>query len=175
MSTRGELANWKEAVVQNLESLNPDSVSFIRAHRVRIGFWKQGTHTSAIWAPGNWILFNPQYFSIHTETNDARLQSVLVHEVCHLKQGFFTALSVYGELEAWQLGFQVYRHLTGLAYHPALVELMSLPLSWDRQVLGRAQALMQGYAGKKYRADLLPLYPIGREIQYRLGFLKNNG
>ena len=165
---------WKEAVLTNLELLDPVSAGFIQTRRVWLAFWKQGSHISAFWAPGNRIYLNARYFSIQTDPEDARLQSVLIHEVCHLKQGFFKALSVYGELEAWQLGFRIYRQLSGLAYHPALVELMSLPVSRDRQVLRRAQILMQGYAGKEYRADLLPLVPIGQEIQYRLGISPKN-
>jgi len=35
-------------------------------------------------------------------------------------------------------------------------------------VLKQAQGLMQDFAGKGYRSDLLPLYPIGKEIRYRL-------
>jgi hypothetical protein len=45
---------------------------------------------------------------------------------------------------------------------------MSLPLGWDRAVLRRAVDLMQAYAGKGYRADLLPYYPLGKELAYRL-------
>jgi len=33
-------------------------------------------------------------------------------------------------------------------------------------MLKKAANLMQDYAGKGYRVDLLPLYPLGREIQY---------
>ena len=172
MKTRLEPKVWLESVLQNLESLDAESAAFIRTSRVRIGFYKQGPHTSAIWVPGKRIYLNPLYFSIQTEPRDARLQSVLIHEVRHLKQGFLTALSVYGELEAWQLGFRVYRQLTGLPYASNLLEFMSLPLSWDREVLRRAQVLMQVYAGKKYRADLLPLFPLGMELKFRLGKLK---
>jgi hypothetical protein len=46
--------------------------------------------------------------------------------------------------------------------------MLSLPLTYDRDVLRRARNLMQAYAGKGYRADLLPLYPLGKEIRYRL-------
>ena len=45
---------------------------------------------------------------------------------------------------------------------------MTLPLGWDRAVLRRAVQLMQAYAGKGYRADLLPYYPLGKEVAYRL-------
>jgi hypothetical protein len=164
------LIAWKQAVVQNLASVDADMANFIRDRRVSIGFWKCGAHVGAFWLPGNRIFLNLRHFSLQTDPKAARIQSILVHEIRHLQQGFFTALSVYGELEAWQLGFRVYHELTGEPYHPNLVELMSLPLGWDRVVLRRAQALMQVYASKAYRSDLLPLYPWGREIKYRLGF-----
>ena len=45
---------------------------------------------------------------------------------------------------------------------------MTLPLEYDRDVLKKAATLMQAYAGKGYRIDLLPLYPLGRELKYRL-------
>ena len=174
MTARRELFDWKEAVLHSLKSIDPDSTSFILARNVHIGFLKLGAHVSAVWMPGKKIFFNSKYFSVQTNPNDAHLQSVLIHEVCHLKQGLVTALSVYGELEAWQLGFRVYRQLTGLPYQPALVELMELSLSLNRITLRQAQALMQAYAGKEYRADLLPLYPIGGEIRYWFGLLRNN-
>jgi hypothetical protein len=43
---------------------------------------------------------------------------------------------------------------------------MTLPLEYDREVLRKAATLMQQYAGKGYRVDLLPLFPAGREIKY---------
>ena len=49
---------------------------------------------------------------------------------------------------------------------PALEELLTLPLDWDRANLRRARDLMQAYAGKGYRVDLLPLYPMQNEINY---------
>jgi hypothetical protein len=52
--------------------------------------------------------------------------------------------------------------------NPAIEELMSLPLGWNRSVLRRAVQLMQDYATKGDRADFLPLYPLGKEIAYQL-------
>ena len=94
--------------------------------------------------------------------------TLLIHEVKHLQQGLFRALSVYGELEAWQLQFRLYHQLTGKPMHPAIAEMISLPLEYDRTVLCRARDLMQAYAGKGYRSDLLPLFPWGKEIKYWL-------
>jgi hypothetical protein len=94
--------------------------------------------------------------------------TLLIHEVKHLQQGLFLAFSVYGELEAWQLQFRLYHQTTGKPMHPAIAEMLSLPLSYDRAILRRARDLMQAYAGKGYRADLLPLFPLGKEIKYWL-------
>jgi hypothetical protein len=43
---------------------------------------------------------------------------------------------------------------------------MTLPLAYGRDALKKAAKLMQDYAGKGYRIDLLPLFPLGREIRY---------
>lgn len=169
MSVNRQTLDWLAAALDHLAGLDASAAEYIRAHRVSIRLRKQGAHVSAIWTPGNRIYLNALYFSVQTDPGDALVQSILIHEIRHLQQGFFTALSVYGELDAWQLGFRVFKELTGLPYHPNLVELMSLPLGWDREVLRRAQVLMQVYASRRYRSDLLPLYPLGMEIRYRLG------
>jgi hypothetical protein len=111
---------------------------------------------------------NSQYYSYDTPLDDLRIQTLIIHEVRHLQQGIATALSVYGELDAWQLEFRVYHRLKGKYPHPAIAELMTLPLELDRDLLKKAATLMQAYAGKGYRVDLLPLFPIGREIRYRI-------
>jgi hypothetical protein len=169
MSADQKTIDWTHAVVQNLGRLDAQAAKFIHDQRVSIGFWKQGAHVGAFWTPGKRIYLNPIHYSLQSDPDDPLVQSILIHEVRHLQQGFFTALSIYGELEAWQLQFRVYRELTGLPYDPKLAELMSLPLGWDRPGLRRAQALMQAYAGKNYRADLLPLVPLVRNINQHKG------
>jgi hypothetical protein len=75
-------------------------------------------------------------------------------------------------LDGWQVQFSFLKSLTG-RYHsnPKLdrivAELMSLPLG-DRTALQCARKLMQDFAGRKYRIDLLPLYPLGRKIWFWL-------
>ncbi|HET8685247.1 MAG TPA: hypothetical protein VFM18_01130, partial [Methanosarcina sp.] len=68
--------------------------------------------------------------------------------------------------EAWQLEFRIYHRIMETYPHPVIAELMTLPLEYDRDVLKRAVSLMQTYAGKGYRADLLPFFPAGREVKY---------
>lgn len=164
-------AAWSQNLLLALEGFGEEgrvAASYLRTHKTYIGFWKARKHVGAFWTPLRTIHLNTVYFSLQTNPADPRTLTLLIHEVRHLQQGLVTALSVYGELEAWQLQFRLYHQKTKAKTHPVIEKLLSLPLSWDRDVLKQAQVLMQDFAGKGYRADLLPLYPIGKEIRYRL-------
>ena len=164
-------STWLNSLFENLENFEEEGracVAYLRAHRTKIGFKKNRPSTGAWWTVFRNIYLNSLYYSYEKSLSDTRVFTLIIHEVRHLQQGFFTALSVYGELDAWQLEWSIYYRLQGRYPHPAIEELMSLPLSWDRDGLRRAVGLMQGYAGKGYRADLLPYYPLGKEIAYRI-------
>ena len=160
---------WKEKLLEALTRLGEpghDAAEFLRAHKTFIGFWKVRKNVGAFWTVLRTIHLNSVYYSRNTDVNDIGMLTLLIHEVKHLQQGFFLALSIYGELEAWQLQFRLYHELTDLPMHPAIAELLSLPLKYDRDVMKQAVTLMQAYAGKGYRADLMPYYPLGRELKY---------
>lgn len=162
---------WKKDLLQSLAQLGEagrDAARYLRDHKTYIGFRRVRKNVGAFWTILGTIHLNTVYYSLATNPADPRVLTLLIHEVKHLQQGMLTALSVYGELEAWQLQFRLYHQLTDVKMHNAIEEMLSLPLNWDRAALGRARALMQEYAGKGYRADLLPLYPLGREIRFRL-------
>jgi hypothetical protein len=164
-------STWLNSFFENLETFEDEGracVAYLRAHRTKIGFKKNRPSTGAWWTVFRNIYLNSLYYSYEKSLSETRVFTLIIHEVRHLQQGFFTALSVYGELDAWQLEWSIYYRLHGRYPHPAIEELMSLPLSWDREVLRRAVGLMQGYAGKGYRVDLLPYYPLGKEIAYRI-------
>ena len=144
------------------------AVEFLQGRRTKIGFKRVRPNVGAFWTVFGNIHLNSHYFSYETPLDDLRIKTLVVHEVRHLQQGFLTALSVYGELDAWQYEFRIYHRVKGRYPHPAIAELMSLPLEYNRDVLKKAASLMQDYAGKGYRIDLLPLYPLGREIKYWL-------
>lgn len=144
------------------------AVEFLQARGAKVGFKLVRPNVGAFWTVFGNIHLNSHYYSYETPLDDLRIKTLIIHEARHLRQGFFTALSVYGELDAWQLEFSVYYRVRGSYPHPAIAELMSLPLEYNRDVLKRAAKLMQDYAGKGYRIDLLPLYPLGREIRYWL-------
>lgn len=160
---------WLEKLLGAVADLGEEgraAVDFLRSRRTKVGFKKTRSSVSAFWTlPGN-IHLNSHYYTYDTPLDDLRIKTLIIHEVRHLQQGVFTALSVYGELDAWQIEFGVYHRMRGNYPHPAVAELMSLPLVYDRNILRRAAGLMQDYAGQGYRVDLLPLYPWGRELRY---------
>lgn len=162
---------WAHQLLDSLEHAGDagcDAAKYLRDHRTYIGFRRVRKNVGAFWTILKTIHLNTIHFTLESNPADPRVLTLMIHEVKHLQQGIVVALSVYGELEAWQLQFRLYHQMTNVKMHNAIEELMSLPLGWDRAVLQRARELMQDYAGKGYRADLLPLYPLGMELRYRL-------
>ena len=160
---------WLENLFSAVADLGEEgrvAVDFLRSRGTKVGFKKARQNVGAFWTVFGNIHLNSHYYGYNTPLDDLRVKTLIIHEVCHLQQGLFTALSVFGELDAWQLEFGVYHRAKGHYPHPAIAELMSLPLEYDRKLLRKAAKLMQDYAGKGYRIDLLPLYPLGREIKY---------
>ncbi len=169
--TAAEHSGWVNELVSGLDNFGPEgaaAAAYLRGHRTRVSV--HGQPTGARWTADRRIEIHPRYASLSPD--DPYAVSLVIHEVRHLQQGVLTALSVFGELEAWQLQFRFLKLVTGQYHSDAdksaiLEDLMSQPLGWDRAVLGRIPGLMQAYAGKGYRIDLLPLYPLHREMLYR--------
>ncbi len=162
---------WLAGLLRNLENSGDEAAAaaeYIRQHRVRISVHDQPT--GARWTIGRRIEINPRYARLSPDEPYAL--SLVIHEVLHLEQGILTALSVYGELQAWKLQFGYLKRALGAyqsdaAREPIIAELMQLSPERDRAVLQRARKLMRTYAGPKYRVDLLPLYPLPAEVQYQ--------
>ena len=160
---------WKENLLDAVTQLGEEgrtAVEFLRTRQTRIGFKQVRPNVGAFWTVFGNIHLNSRYYTYETPFDDLRIKTLIIHEARHLQQGLIVALSVYGELDAWQLEFGIYHRIKGKYPHPAIAELMALPLGYDRTVLKEAARLMQAYAGKGYRADLLPLFPLPREIRY---------
>ena len=160
---------WKKTILSKLAEkgdLGKESAEYIRTNNVRMHFKKYSKSTGARWFLFRQISLNKLYYSPEGDVNDPRILSLLVHEVHHLKQGVITALSVYGELDAWQVEFRFYKEIRPERLHPALEELLSLPLNFDRDNLHRAAKLMQDYSGKGYHINWLPIYPLHKEVGY---------
>ncbi len=166
-------AVWQQTMLERLAQAGQAgqaAADYLRLHKTRIGFRRARLNVGAFWTLAGSIHLNSRRYTTANSLDDPYVLCLVLHEARHLQQGFFTALSVYGELEAWQLHFTVYHSLVSGGIHPAISELLAMPLSLDRTALSRARVLMQKYAGKRYRVDLLPLYPLGKELAYRLGF-----
>ena len=162
---------WKKDVLSKLAAIGgvgKETVDYIHQHGVRISFSKYSESTGASWHLFKKISLNTRYYSYNTNLNDPKFLSLFVHEVHHLKQGVVTALSVYGELDAWQVEYRFYKEIHPAKLHPALEEMLTLPLNWDRDNLHHAAKLMQDYAGKGYHINWLPIYPIQKEIVHWL-------
>jgi hypothetical protein len=162
---------WKENLLEAVTALGEEgrlAVEFLRTRRTKIGFRRARRNIGAFWTVFGNIRLNSQYYTYETPLDDLRIKTLIIHEARHLQQGIITALSVYGELDAWQLEFGIYYRIKGEYPHPAIAELMNLPLQYDRAALKKAAQLMQTYAGKGYRVDLLPLFPLNKEIKYQM-------
>jgi hypothetical protein len=169
---------WVQSLLDALDASGAEGGSaagYLRTRRTRLNFQRVRPQVGAFWTPWKSIGINLIHFTNATPLDNPGLLTLIIHEVRHLQQGMLTALSVYGELDAWQLQYREYERMTHKLSHPVLVELLSLPLNWDRSVLSRARELMQAYAGKGYRVDLLPLYPLPREIAYLLSRRQPSG
>lgn len=166
---------WKKAVLFKLAEsgdLGRESAKYILQHNVKMKFKKYSKSTGARWFFFQQISLNRRHYSPDTKVDNPKVLSLLVHEVHHLKQGALTALSVYGELDAWQVEARFYKEIHPVKLHPALEEMLTLPLNSDRDNLRHAAKLMQDYAGKGYHISWLPLYPIHRETAYWLGKIR---
>lgn len=144
------------------------AVRFVKENQVRVGLRRARRSVGAFWWWGKSFYLNKVHYTEESALENPRAWTLFVHEVRHLQQGALTAISIYGELDAWQLEFQLYKKLTGRTLTPNLEELLNLPLSSDRTVLKRARALMTKHAGYWYGAWILPLYPIHKEVAYWL-------
>jgi hypothetical protein len=163
---------WVTALLKELRQSGPtgrESEQYLRARKIRIGVRSQSS--GARWRLGRRIDLSPRY--LDGSPGSPYTMSLVVHEIQHLRQGPLTALSVYGELAAWQAQFKFLLEIaggyTGVPGQVTVIrELLQLPLGWDRSALQTARGLMRQYAGRFYRVDLLPLYPLHHEFMHCL-------
>ncbi len=172
--TSSDYSIWTGGLVASLERFGPEAAAalrYIRQHGTRLSVHDQPT--GARWTVDRRIEIHPRFAELAPD--DPYAVSLIIHEVRHLQQGILTALSVYGELEAWQLQFGFLRSRTG-RYHAdaqrtALLErLMLLRLGWDRETLQRPRS-HAGLCGQAVTRGSAPLYPLPAEIVY-LAFRK---
>ena len=162
-------AEWQEQFLETVSSCSSEgkeAVEYIRAHKTDVNIKRARKSVGAFWTLARAAYLNSVHFSRETSLENPNAWAILIHEVRHLQQGWLTALSIYGELDAWQYQFRLLKKLTGKQLAPLLEEILSIPLNMERDNLQHARQLMNQYAGKSYGANLLPLYPIHKEIKY---------
>ena len=98
-----------------------EAVNYIINHQVHLKFDQQmPPGTGAYWeSDGKTLDFGKT-------NNNAFLLSLIVHETIHLGQGPLGAITVSGELEAWQVQMRVYYILTRGKYPYARVDVQKL-------------------------------------------------
>ena len=162
-------SEWTEKYFEKVaqsSSEGREAVDYVRTRKIKVGMRRARKSVGAFWTlEGNFFL-NSIHHTQESILENPRAWTLFVHEVRHLQQGMLTALSIYGELDAWQVEFNLYKRLTGKTLHASLEELLSLPLNMDRDTLQRAREIMIQYAGKSYGANWLPLYPIHKELKF---------
>jgi hypothetical protein len=161
---------WKGAVLASLMKGGPamqHAADYILANDVQIRF--RNLREGAMWWIGGNMYLNADRYSLQTRPDHPGMLALVVHEAKHLEQGPLVALSVYGELEAWQIEYQVFRELIGTppgTYEKRMAwdALSQIPLSYSRDDLDRARELIQFIGGASYPIDKLPLRPLGAEL-----------
>jgi hypothetical protein len=169
-------SEWRKQfleIVHNSSTEGQEAVDYIRAHKTYIGIRRARKSVGAFWTLNRAAFLNSAHFSRETSLTNPNAWAVLIHEIRHLQQGWLTALSIYGELDAWQYQFRLLKKLTRNQVAPVLEEILDLQLNMERKNLQYARQLMTQYAGKNYGANWLPLYPIHQEIRYWFTGKKN--
>jgi hypothetical protein len=169
-------SEWRERFLEAVSSCSnegKEAVEYIRAHRIYINIRRARKSVGAFWTLARTAHLNSAHYSRESALVNPSAWVLLIHEVRHLQQGWLTAISIYGELDAWQYQFRVQKKITGQQFDSTLEKILSLPLNMDRENLQYARQLMTQYAGKSYGANWLPLYPIHKEVRFWLTGRKN--
>lgn len=150
-----------------------EAVEYVRTHHTKVDIKRARKSVGAFWTVSKRVYLNSIHYTPESIMDNPRAWTIFVHEVRHLQQGPITATSIYGELDAWQYEFRLYKKITGKELNPILEEMLTMPINFDRANLRRARTLMTMHAGKRYGAWVLPLYPITKEIKYWFTGMQN--
>jgi len=160
---------WLEKYFEKVALSSPEgrgAVEYVRARKTHVGIKKARKNVAAFVSIFRRFYLNSVHFTEESSLENPRAWVLFIHETLHLKQGIITTMSIYGELQAWQLENRVYKQITGKTLRPIIEELLTLPFNMNRDNLRRARDIMTEYAGKGYGANFLPLYPIHKEILF---------
>ena len=164
--TSPDLANvesaWRDAVLENLargKTICQRAARYIVENEIEIGFSRQ--KTGARWTLNRRIELNSASFSkrMGTSPTNSTLLGFIVHEAIHLEQGAALALSVKGELDAWQAQREACRELGAPIRKDVHWQALAVLTDNTSQDLGQARREMLRREGYRYLVWLLPLRP----------------
>lgn len=160
---------WQELYFQKVAESSEEgaeAVRYVREKKIRVGMRRARKSVGAFWKWERAFYLNKVHYTMESALENPRALTLFVHEVRHLQQGIPIAMSVYGELDAWQYEFRLFKKITGKTLKPELEELLAMPLNFERTNLKHAQKLMTQFGGFWYGAWILPLYPVHKELKY---------
>ena len=147
--TDSKLAGGTAGQLTKAGPVGQHTVEYLRGNQIQLAVVENSA--TNLWWKAKFTAAGPRmqpamFLSRHLANmppHSAWLMASIVHETRHLEQGFWTAFSVYGELDAWQVGFRFYQNLPGHRPLSAPVQrLLELPLSHDRSILRQARDLI---------------------------------
>ena len=170
-------ANWQRELLNNLSKAGPvgqHTAEYLRRNQIQVAVVENGA--TNLWWKAKFTAAGPRiqpamFLSRHLANmppHSAWLMASIVHETQHLEQGFWTAFSVYGELDAWQVGFRFYQTLPGHRPLSAPVQqLLELPFSHDRSVLRQARDLINQRENEGSRLGRQVWWVLSRKKSYQ--------
>ena len=176
---------WRDAVLENLaqgETVCQRAAQYIVENEIEIGFSRQ--KTGARWTLNRNIELSSANFPKHmgTSPTNSIMLGFIVHEAVHLEQGAALALSVKGELDAWQAQRKARKELGHPIKEDAHWQALAVLTGSTPQDLRQARREMLQRQGYRYLIWLLPLRPnfwtrlvaSWQKILYRNAFRKGN-
>jgi RHS repeat-associated protein len=149
------------------------AVGYMVQHDVHLSF-RQEVQPAA-WRPGHIYLDSDKY-DPGSDPTDPYMLSLIAHEAVHLEQGVLIALTIPGEVQAWQIGYTVYRTMTGRypGNRAAATNIMSLhPSHMSAEELRNARRWMRDFDPGYNSGLLYPWDPIFIWNTYQLGPVVN--
>ena len=151
--------------------LGSEISAYIGERRLRLAFIRQ-RNSGARWFDWRRLRFgvflNAEYLAARPDA--PFISALIAHEVKHLQQGWAEALSVRGELVAWQVQYDVLSGLSAAPRDPRWGQIRKLDPA-SRVDLRIARGLMKAVGGPGYHIELLPLWPACKEAPYCAGRL----
>lgn len=164
-------AAWFErskSALRDAGSVGRASWETITRKRMTLGFSGQ-KYSGGMWFDWRRLRFGIFVNTVYADRSpeDPHMVALLAHEAKHREQGIVEALSVRGELVAWQLQYDVLKELSAEPTSAPWREIRSLDPA-ARQDLKRARVLMKRIGGPGYRIEYLPLLPLPAEVVHCL-------